>query len=364
MPPRQLGPALLRSALAAAGLFLAAASAPVARAVEIAWEVRILSADLTTTELDRSELLIDVGGDPVDRRVGIQQGTLLAHASGLPVGRSRDEGGATLVAELGESFTVESRSKAFELDVDARADRSTNGRLVAELTLRLGPRLVRTRTVPLSANRARLWVVPGWSEVHAVLIEAWAAGASPQVPRRSETVDVELALVRGQWRAGSGPESLPESDFPTWVDPFELEEGQSAEALLRPVSAGVATAGTLVLQHELQIPTGELMTFERGRRPEGGAGGGDFLGATVLVRGADSVPAGLGSPADLLVNLSLQSSQVGAPSLVQMRRMRVQAGGVHAWLIPTDEHVHAVFLRVTPRQPGLAQPVRPAAESP
>lgn len=348
-------------------LALLGAQAGPSRATDVAWQVRILSADLTTREVDRAELLLDVGGDPVDRRIAIRQGAFLAHATGLPVGRTRDEGGTTIVAALGEPFTVETDAPGFELDVDARADAETNGRLVAELTLRLGPLTKRVRSVPLSTHRARLWVVPGWSEVHAVVLEAWPTGSPPEVTRPEGTARVELSLVRGDWRAGAGPEDLGESDFPTWVDPFELAPGESAADLLRPVSAGVAGAGTVVARQTLELPLGELMTFEKGRRPGSGAERpGEFVGATVVVRPAPG--EGGGAPAaaapSLLVNLSLQTSHLGAPALVRMRRMSVQPGGTQAWLVPTDDHVHVLFLRVTPGRPGLAQPVRPAAERP
>ena len=163
---------------------------------------------------------------------------------------------------------------------------------------------------------------------------------------------VDLAIVRGDWRRGGARDQIEEVDFPTWLDPFGLEVGESATALMRPVSAGVADAGTLLLSHSLKVAVGQLGAYERGRRPgAAGAGGKDFFRATVSVR--ELAPGS----SRLLTTLSLQSPDLGPAESVMMRRFEVEDGATQAWLLPMEDHLGAVFVRVRRGHRGLARPI-------
>lgn len=335
------------------------ASQPAGAAMpDIAWEIRVLTAPWAGGTPVRSELLIDAGSDPLDRQIAIKHGSFLSAATGLRLGRTQEAGGATLVFPLDEGFTVESVSgtPAFTLDVDPRPSPDRKGSWTVDLALTSGKSFRHERTLPLHPHRARLWVIPWGKSVIAVLLEAWPASQPPHVREPQDTVHVDLAVVAGEWRRGVAPASVVEADFPTWLDPFDLETGESATAMMRPVSAGAADAGTLLFSHSMKVPLDELAAYQRGRRPgEEGPGARDFLSATVSVRELEP------GSSRLLATVSLQSPHLGPTELVILRRFEVADGATQVWIVPTEEKLHAVFLRARRGQRGLASPVRPGS---
>jgi hypothetical protein len=344
----------LRSALAV--VLLAVASTAGGAMPDIAWEVRVLTAPWVGDAPDRPELLLDAGSDALDREIAIKQGSFLGAITGMPLGRTEEAGAATVVFAMGEAFTVESdhEAPAFTLDIDPKPNPGHDGSWTVDFALSVGKSFKRERTLPLHPHRARLWVLPHRDGVVAILSVAWPANQRPHLRAPEDTVRVDLALVRGDWRRGVPPSSVVESDFPTWVDPFELQRGETATALMRPVSAGAADAGTLLFSHSMKVPLDELGAYQRGRRPgEGAPGGKDFLSATVSVKEAQ------GEAARLVATVSLQSPHFGAGELVMLRRFELGDGATQVWIVPTEDALQAMFLRVRRGARGLAHPVRP-----
>ncbi len=186
----------------------------------------------------------------------------------------------------------------------------------------------------------------------AVLVEAWPANQPSPMVNPQDIVRVDLAIVLGDWRRARARDRTEEADFPTWVDPYGLEVGESATALMRPVSAGVVDAGTLLLTQSLEVPIGQVAAYQRGLRPdEAGEGGKDFFSATVSVR--EAAPGS----SRLLTTLALQSADLGSAESVMMRRLELEDGATQVWLLPTEDYLGAVFVRVRRGHAGVARAV-------
>ena len=62
-----------------------------------------------------------------------------------------------------------------------------------------------------------------------------------------------------------------------------------------------------------------------------------------------------------MATLAVQSPLFGAPELVMLRRFAMEDGATHAWIVPTDDSLNAVFVRATRGRRGLVKPVRPGS---
>jgi hypothetical protein len=317
--------------------------------------VRILSAPwLTRAASDgAAQMSFDTWTDLLSLDLAIRQGSYLARAADLAIGRTTLIVSDVVALEAGQPFTLDSGSehssgRHFVLGVAPVGGHQPLGSQLAELVLRLDGQPSSTVTLRLRDHRSRLWLIPGSDElIGVVLTPRPTGGQAPTASQLTDELSLEVLLVRADWKRPDAPRELKESDFPTWVDPFGGLDASQVAAFLAPIASGNAGEGEVVFSHRFKAREGELVSLDWSR-PESGRRGRRAEPKRETLSLSASLRAVPDTPYLRQAVLTLQSAGVDSDRLVLFRQMALRDDEIRAWVLPLEDQLFVVFARLRP----------------